>query len=69
MADDFRELAAFPGRWQRPSTSLGSWSLWLLAGFAALMMILPPVPARGAMQKTEAASGDGHILWRFDSGG
>ncbi len=68
MTDDFREFAAFPRRWRRPSTSLGSWSLLLLAGFAALR-ILPPVPARGAMQKTEAASGDGRILWRFDSGG
>lgn len=68
MTDDFREFAAFPRRWQRPSTSLGSWSLWLLAGFAALM-ILPPVPARGAMQKTDAAPGDGHIVWLFDSGG
>ena len=68
MTDDFREFAAFPRRYQRPSTSLGSWSLWLLAGFAALM-ILPPVPARGAMQKTDAAPGDGHIVWRFDSGG
>ena len=40
MTDDFREFAAFPRRWQRPSTSLGSWSLWLLAGFAALMILL-----------------------------
>jgi len=30
---------------------------------------LPLVPVHGAMQKTEAASGDGRILWRFDSGG
>ena len=68
MTEDFREFAAFPRRWQRPNTSLGSWSQWLLAGFAALM-ILPLVPAQSAMQRTEAASGDGHILWRFDSGG
>jgi len=68
VTDDFREFAAFPRRWQRPSTSPGSWSLWLLAGFAALM-IRPPVPARGAMQKTDAAPGNGHIVWRFDSGG
>jgi hypothetical protein len=40
MADDFRDFAAFPRRWERPSTSLGSWSLGLLAGFIGLMILL-----------------------------
>jgi hypothetical protein len=42
-----------------------------LITFVVLLSIcnLPPVPARGAMQKIEAASDDGHILWQFDSGG
>ena len=30
---------------------------------------LPLIPAGGAEQKTAAASGDGRILWQFDSGG
>jgi hypothetical protein len=42
-----------------------------LITFAVVLIIfaLPLVPARGAMQKTEAASDDGRILWQFDSGG
>ena len=42
-----------------------------LITFAVLLSIctLPLVPAHGAMQKTEAASDDGRILWQFESGG
>ena len=42
-----------------------------LITFAVMLSIgtLPLVPARGATQKTEAASDDGRILWQFDSGG
>ncbi len=68
MIDDCPEFAAYPRRWHRPSTSLCKWSLRLVAGIGTLM-ILPLVPARGAMQKRDAAQDDGHILWRLDSGG
>ena len=37
MTDDFRDFSEFPKRWERPNTSLGRWSLGLLAGFIALM--------------------------------
>jgi hypothetical protein len=40
MTDDFRNFAMFPRRWQRPSTSLGNWSLGLVGGFVALMILL-----------------------------
>jgi hypothetical protein len=40
VTDDFREFATFPKRWERPSTSLGNWSLWLVGGFVALMILL-----------------------------
>ncbi len=66
MTDNLRKSASFPRRRQRP-TSVGSWSLWLLSGFAFLM-ILPLVAAR-AIHNTETAPGSGRILWRFDSGG
>ena len=39
MSDDFRSFAEFPRRWERPSTSLGRWSLGLLAGFVGLMVL------------------------------
>jgi hypothetical protein len=39
--------------------------------FLMLFIICTPplVPASDAMQKTEAASDNGHFLWQFDSGG
>jgi hypothetical protein len=40
VTEDFREFAAFPRQWQRPSTSLGNWSLGLVGGFVALMILL-----------------------------
>jgi len=40
VTDDFREFAAFPRRWQRPSTSLGNWSLGLVGVFVALMILV-----------------------------
>ena len=40
MTNDFRDFAEFPRRWERPSTRLGKWSLGLLAGFAALIILL-----------------------------
>ena len=40
MTDDFRNFATFPRRWGRPSTSLGNWSLGLVGGFVALMILL-----------------------------
>ena len=42
-----------------------------LIAFLMLLGIctLPLVPAGDAMQKTEAASDNGRILWKFDSGG
>jgi hypothetical protein len=40
MTNDFRDFAEFPLRWERPGTSLGRWSLALLAGFVALMVLL-----------------------------
>jgi hypothetical protein len=39
MTDDLRDFAEFPRRWERPSTSRGSWSLKLLVGFSALMVL------------------------------
>jgi hypothetical protein len=39
MTDDLRDFAEFPRRWERPSTSRGSWSLKLLVGFFALMVL------------------------------
>ena len=39
MTEDFREFSAFPRRWERPSTSLGNWSLGLAGGFVALMIL------------------------------
>jgi hypothetical protein len=42
---------------------------WIIFVVLSSICTLPLVPARGATQKTEAASGDGRILWRFDSGG
>lgn len=40
MTDDFRGFATFPRRWERPSTALGNWSLGLVGGFVALMILL-----------------------------
>jgi hypothetical protein len=40
MTDEFHDFAAFPRRWERPSTSPGRWSLGLLAGFIVLMSLL-----------------------------
>lgn len=40
MKDDYRDFAEFPRRWKRPSTSLGNWSLGLVTGFIALMILL-----------------------------
>jgi hypothetical protein len=40
MTDDFRDFATFPRRWERPSTSLGKWSLGLIGGFVALTILL-----------------------------
>ncbi len=39
MADDFREFATFPKRWERPSTSLGNWSLGLVGGCVAIVIL------------------------------
>ncbi len=39
MADDFREFATFPKRWERPSTSLGNWSLGLVGGCVAMTIL------------------------------
>jgi hypothetical protein len=38
VTEDFREFSSFPRRWERPSTSLGNWSLGLVGGFVALMI-------------------------------
>ncbi len=40
MKDDFREFATFPRRWERPSTSLGKWSLGLVGAFIVLTILL-----------------------------
>ena len=39
MEDDLRNFAEFPREWKWPRTSLGRWSLWLIAGFIALMVL------------------------------
>ncbi len=40
MKNDLHDFSAFPGRWERPSTSLGVWSLWLLVGSIVLIIVL-----------------------------
>jgi len=39
MTDDLRDFPKFPSQWELPSTSRGSWSLKLLVGFVALMVL------------------------------
>ncbi len=40
MTSDLHDFGEFPKRWERPSTSLGRWSLGLPACFIALMNLL-----------------------------
>lgn len=62
MTDDLRDFAKFPSRWERPSTSRGSWSLKLLVGFFALMVLFFAMMSfyggiNGARQSAEKAGG------------
>jgi hypothetical protein len=40
MKDDIRDFETFPRRWERPSTSLGKWSLGLVGAFIVLTILL-----------------------------
>ncbi len=40
MTNDFHDFAEFPRRWEWPGTSLGRWSLGMVAGFILLMGLL-----------------------------